>query len=91
MEASALIEPLIVLIVALVFWVIASRRDVRRVELERETLRAQNERIRGDLDAVVRDRDGWREAAMRATLIAEVSQGVTVRATRVAETVVAQT
>lgn len=82
MEADGIISSLAILVVVLTIWGFVQQRA---------TVRANTllDRQRADVLAIIADRDGWREAAMRATLLAESSQDTTERATKVAETIVA--
>lgn len=82
MEANGIISSLLILVVVLGIWGVVQQRATVRVNqlLDRQRL---------DVLAILADRDGWREAAMRATLIAEVSQGTTERAARAVERVAA--
>jgi hypothetical protein len=43
-------------------------------------------RTRDERDAVIRDRDGWRDVAQRALVVAQLSRSVTRRATKLTRT-----
>lgn len=83
MHADGIIAALFVTSIALAIWAIMERRTTASIRQQRNTLR-------GDLEAVVRDRDEWREAAKRSAYVADLFQADTVRSVVLAEKVVSQ-
>lgn len=84
MEADGVISGLLVLVVSLSFWVYSEHRGHDRMRVQRDAVQAR-------LDAVVVDRDGWREAAQRGLVQVELRRDLMQLASRIAESVVAKT
>lgn len=76
MHADGIIAALLVTSIALAIWAIS--------------IRQQRNVLRSDLEAVIRDRDEWREAAKRSAYVADLFQADTVRSVVLAEKVVSQ-
>lgn len=84
MTSDGAIATLAVTVLFLAFIVYSQNRGVARLRKARDLLQMR-------LDAVALDRDGWRDVAQRALLVAQIGRGVNERAARIAETVVSKT